>query len=615
MQRQALNTRTRESGARGAAGAVSMYASRWLTLSASTLLQCSAGVSYCFSVYSSQLKDALGYNQTQIEGLASPLMALLVVGWLPGFAYDRLRHRRHLGPRLVLLWGLLEHFCGYCGLWLAASGRLALPYWAMVALTVMAFNGSNWIDTACIATNVHNFPHDRGTVVGVLKSLVGLSASVYTSVYVAAFRPDALSFLLLIAAAPTVIGLCAMPFFNALPDGVDGDDDNAKTTGVRFGVAMNVVITLGLYQLCTCGLLGSHSSLSQVVRGAMLAGLLLLLAPLLFLWASTGRLLLHTHALSFRDEEKSAGGEAAVREGTKAHLQDGGQVCTGGTELDAPLLGAASLPDHIDGTDTQGVEVGPRHASKAPVGLAGAAVQKQELKLWECAASLNFWLLFLVFGMGTGTGLMFVNNLGQLVESLGGGRDGQDVLVSLFSVFSAAGRLACGSIPERLLQTYGLPRTLFLVGVSVLTAAVCALSALSQPALLWVAAPAAGFAFGCHWSLMPPLAGELFGMRNFATLYCLLQFGTTLGTYALATRLAGGIYQLQAERHGDDGDVCIGADCFRSTFVIAAGLEMGAAVLALILYCRTSQLYGGRRAGALNDNGRIALVDEIREAL
>lgn len=39
----------------------------------------------------------------------------------------------------------------------------------------------------------------------------------------------------------------------------------------------------------------------------MLAGLLLLLAPLLFLWASSGRLLLHTHALSFRDEENLAG--------------------------------------------------------------------------------------------------------------------------------------------------------------------------------------------------------------------------------------------------------------------------------------------------------------------
>ncbi len=68
--------------------------------------------------------------------------------------------------RVVLVWGLLEHFCGYFGLWLAATGRLALPYWAMVGLTVTAFNGSNWIDTACIATNVQNFPADRGMVVG-----------------------------------------------------------------------------------------------------------------------------------------------------------------------------------------------------------------------------------------------------------------------------------------------------------------------------------------------------------------------------------------------------------------------------------------------------------------
>ena len=70
--------------------------------------------------------------------------------------------------RLVLLIGLLEHMCGYLGLWLVASGRAVLPYWAMVGLTVMAFNGSNWVDTAGIATNVHNFPGDRGSVVGQL---------------------------------------------------------------------------------------------------------------------------------------------------------------------------------------------------------------------------------------------------------------------------------------------------------------------------------------------------------------------------------------------------------------------------------------------------------------
>jgi hypothetical protein len=68
--------------------------------------------------------------------------------------------------RLVLGVGLLEHFCGYFGLWLVASRRLALPYLGVVCLTVMAFNGSNWVDTACIATNVRNFPAHRGNVVG-----------------------------------------------------------------------------------------------------------------------------------------------------------------------------------------------------------------------------------------------------------------------------------------------------------------------------------------------------------------------------------------------------------------------------------------------------------------
>ena len=78
-----------------------MHINRWITLSASALLQCSAGVSYCFSIYSNQLKDALGYNQAQIQGLASPLVALLVVGWLPGFTYDALKGYRHIGPRCV----------------------------------------------------------------------------------------------------------------------------------------------------------------------------------------------------------------------------------------------------------------------------------------------------------------------------------------------------------------------------------------------------------------------------------------------------------------------------------------------------------------------------------
>lgn len=33
----------------------------------------------------------------------------------------------------------------------------------------------------------------------------------------------------------------------------------------------------------------------------------------------------------------------------------------------------------------------------------------------QCAASLDFWLLFVVFGIGAGCGLMLINNLGAPV--------------------------------------------------------------------------------------------------------------------------------------------------------------------------------------------------------
>ncbi len=36
----------------------------------------------------------------------------------------------------------------------------------VVGLAVVGFAGGGWVDTACLATNVRNFPRERGIVVG-----------------------------------------------------------------------------------------------------------------------------------------------------------------------------------------------------------------------------------------------------------------------------------------------------------------------------------------------------------------------------------------------------------------------------------------------------------------
>jgi hypothetical protein len=47
---------------------------------------------------------------------------------------------------------------------------------------------------------------------------------------------------------------------------------------------------------------------------------------------------------------------------------------------------------------------------------------------------------------------------GQLVQSLGGGADGNNVFVALFCVTNAMGRLTFGFLPERSMHYFGTPR-------------------------------------------------------------------------------------------------------------------------------------------------------------
>lgn len=66
-------------------------------------------------------------------------------------------------------------------------------------------------------SNVRNFPNNRGLAVGVLKSFLGLSSSIYTSIYVVLFEPDAVRFLLMLAIVPPVLGLLLSLALNYVP--------------------------------------------------------------------------------------------------------------------------------------------------------------------------------------------------------------------------------------------------------------------------------------------------------------------------------------------------------------------------------------------------------------
>ena len=60
-------------------------------------------------------------------------------------------------------------------------------------------------------------PRCRGTVIGVLKAFLGLSGSFFTTIYVSFLEPDAVAFLLMLAAVPAGIVLACTLFINYVP--------------------------------------------------------------------------------------------------------------------------------------------------------------------------------------------------------------------------------------------------------------------------------------------------------------------------------------------------------------------------------------------------------------
>ncbi|GMP63203.1 hypothetical protein CsSME_00024989 [Camellia sinensis var. sinensis] len=124
------------------------------------------------------IKSVLEFSQQQLTMLGVAKDIGENVGILPGIACNK------FSPWIVLLIGAFASFLGYGVLWLVVSQTVqSLPYWLLWLALCVATNSGAWLGTAVLITNMRNFPVSRGTVAGILKGYVGLSAAVYTEIF------------------------------------------------------------------------------------------------------------------------------------------------------------------------------------------------------------------------------------------------------------------------------------------------------------------------------------------------------------------------------------------------------------------------------------------------
>ncbi|XAR50512.1 hypothetical protein NMG60_11004856 [Bertholletia excelsa] len=532
----------------------------WVGLGAAVWVQIAAGNSYTFPLYSSSLKTVLGFSQQQVTILGVANDVGENVGILPGIACNK------LPPWVVLLIGVSACFLGYGVLWLAVSQTVqSMPYWVLWIALCIATNSSAWLGTAVLVTNMRNFPLSRGTVAGILKGYVGLSAAVYTEVYSSVLGESSSRLLLFNSLGLPVICLAMMYFIRACTP-ASGEDSSIH---VHFLFTQAASVVVAIYLLTTT-ILKDVFSLSNAFSYTFVAVMvILLMAPIAIPIKMT---LFPTN---------------------KTPVPQGGSSDNLVPESDSskmdPLLvrsSASYLGSFCEDEDFSDVDI--------LLAMGEGAVKKrrkprrgEDFKLREAVVKADFWLLWVVYFLGVGSGVTVLNNLAQIGVSLG--EDDATILLTIFSFCNFLGRLGAGAVSEHFVRSRTIPRTIWMTVTQLIMVLTFLLYASALNGTLYVATALLGFCYGVQFAIMIPTASELFGLKHFGIIFNFMQLGNPIGALLFSGLLAGYVYDAEVAKQG--GSSCLGPNCYRLTFIILACVCGLGTILGIFLTVRIRPVY------------------------
>ncbi|XP_009338491.1 protein NUCLEAR FUSION DEFECTIVE 4 [Pyrus x bretschneideri] len=536
----------------------------WVGLGAAVWVQIASGSCYNFPLYSPLLKSVMGLSQQQLTilGVASDIGESF--GFLPGIACNR------FPPWAVLLVGCVLCFLGYGVIWLVVSGTIgSFPFVVLWITLLIAANSNAWFGTAVLVTNMRNFPLSRGTVAGILKGYIGLSAAVYTVLYSTVLQDSALNLLLFLALGIPVLCLALMYFIR--PCTPASGEDSSEHVHFLFTIAVSVLLAI---YLVTVTLVEQLVSLSNAISYILVAIMvILLLAPLAIPVKMT----------LFPSRARAESSDRLASEEGNATQRD-------------PLLTPSSSATHL------GSFLEAEYASdiETLIAIGEGAVKKkrrpkrgEDFKFQEAFIKADFWLLWFLYFLGVGSGITVLNNLSQIGIALGA--SDTTILLSLFSFCNFVGRLGSGAVSEYFLRTKTVPRTVWMACAHVVMLISYVLFALGISGTLYVATALFGICYGAQYSLMVPTASELFGLKNFAVIYSFMGLGNPIGAVLFSVFLAGDVYDAEAAKQG--GTTCVGSACFGLTFIVLASACGLGFILSVILTIRVRPVYQMLYAG------------------
>ncbi|CAN1255847.1 Protein NUCLEAR FUSION DEFECTIVE 4 [Linum perenne] len=490
----------------------------WVGLSAAVWVLAAAGNGYTFPLYSPALKSVMGLTQQQVTILGVANDFGESVGLLPGIACNK------FPPWAVLSVGAVMCFLGYGVLWLTVSGIVSgLPYWLLWIALVIGTNSNAWFGTPVLVTNMRNFPLSRGTVSGILKGYVGLSAAVYTVVYSMVLKGNSANFLLFL------------------------------TIGIPL-VCFLMIVLLAIYLLTTTIVTDVFSLSNAVCYSLVAIMVLLMVSPLVIPVKMT------LFPAKKRNVSPSVEG--------------------GNSTSESPLLlqqsQSAYLGSFLENDDTSDVQTLLAVGEGAVKEKKRKPKRGEDFKFREALVKADFWLLWVVYFLGVGSGVTVLNNLAQIGVAFG--LNDTTMLLALFSFCNFVGRLGSGVVSEHFVRV-----------AQAIMVIVFILFGFAVDGILYAATALLGVCYGILYSVVVPTTSELFGLEHFGIIYNFLQLGNPLGALLFSGGLAGSMYDMEASKQGSS--TCIGQDCFKVTFFVLAAICGLGTLLSVVLTIRIKPVY------------------------
>ncbi|CAM6115165.1 unnamed protein product [Calypogeia fissa] len=556
--------------------AARLVQSRWLVIAAAILIQCSAGVTYSFGIYSQTIKDTFNYDQEQLDTLASWKDLGANTGVVSGLVFDR------FSAQGVLAIGIVLSGLAYLAMYLSVAGIFAVPQFSQMCLYMFFAQTQTFFSTACVVTCVQNFPRNRGVVIGLMKGFLGLSGAVLTQVYHGVYGNEPTSFLLMAAWLPSVTTLLLMVIIRPVP--TRGEKEESRNLFILSLIAlclalflMGVIFLEGMINIGHYGYVAVLAVISVMLLLPM--GVAVVSERESFVASTSPPTLKEPLVINSGTDRSCLSSSEAV-----ASSDGEGERCCQSEQTSAlnnPEDVVIVPPEKGHLLDVQPARKGPSRG--------------EEHTIPEAMGQVDFWLLFLAMACGMGGGLTAIDNTGQIGASLGYTPEAVGTFISLFSIWNFSGRLGFGALSELFLQKFKIGRPVLLAGSQACMSLGYVLISSALPGSLYPALIVIGFCYGAQWSLMPAITSELFGLKRFATLFNAISIASPIGAYFLSVQVTGRLYDMEAAK--DQREVstvdfeCYGAHCFRLTFIILAAVSLLGCTVCSVLVHRTKAFY------------------------